>query len=495
MKEKYLNNIKVHSFSTRNKTLKPQKISSYKHINTFSKKYENLTPLEEKVNIITLQNLIMKAKTANNSKNNSFNGKYLFNEYTPKEFKKDYRAKLFYLRDKNVKKKILTPNIFAYANKDNINRNNQSSYKNTNKTPEEKAKLLENEKISKIIQKINKKSEDFKKFLERKKSLIKQKDENEESYKERKNLKLKMFKIIGKKGEVCQNFIKKNENFNVRFINYLNSKDYIKSKKLFSENFHFSKNDLNKAHDPYKQYLTTYSISKNSVNINDIFNALNNKDKLIIEKEPNYFFRNNVILEEFKDLEKKPLFTTIREEEEIKKMIKNKISKTEIEKYKEKNDIINQRLKEYNKKNKKIIKENENENQFDDIPPLINKDTMKNIKDEFETRLKHRKKNLKELIDDELKYCEKNIAQNNLNNFEDNKNFNKTFNKKIKFCTKINVLENNNKRLGKEEIFQVKRNINKIEEKGEKYINNLKNQIIDIYNSNKSIQDDKNESN
>ena len=120
---------------------------------------------------------------------------------------------------------------------------------------------------------------------------------------------------------------------------------------------------------------------------------------------------------------------------------------------------------------------------------------MKNIKDEFETRLKHRKKNLKELIDDELKYCEKNIAQNNLNNFEDNKNFNKTFNKKIKFCTKINVLENNNKRLGKEEIFQVKRNINKIEEKGEKYINNLKNQIIDIYNSNKSIQDDKNESN
>ena len=286
----------------------------------------------------------MKAKTANNSKNNSFNGKYLFNEYTPKEFKKDYRAKLFYLRDKNVKKKILTPNIFAYANKDNINRNNQSSYKNTNKTPEEKAKLLENEKISKIIQKINKKSEDFKKFLERKKSLRKQKDENEESYKERKNLKLKMFKIIGKKGEVCQNFIKKNENFNVRFINYLNSKDYIKSKKLFSENFHFSKNDLNKAHDPYKQYLTTYSISKNSVNINDIFNALNNKDKLIIEKEPNYFFRNNVILEEFKDLEKKPLFTTIREEEEIKKMIKNKISKTEIEKYKEKNDIINQRL-------------------------------------------------------------------------------------------------------------------------------------------------------
>ena len=99
-----------------------------------------------------------------------------------------------------------------------------------------------------------------------------------------------MYNIINKRGQVCPHFIKKNDNFNLRFINYLNSKHYIKSKKIYSDNFHFSKNELNKAHNPYKQYLTTYSISKNSIDINDIFNSLKNKDKKIIEKEPNYFF-------------------------------------------------------------------------------------------------------------------------------------------------------------------------------------------------------------
>ena len=483
MKENYLNNNNIHSFSTRNNAYKPQQVLSYKHFNIFPKKHEDLTPLEEKININKLNNLIKKTKTNNNRKNNSYDKKYILNYNTPKIFKKDYRAKLFYLRDKMLDSNKKSPNIFSCIN---INRNVNNSYKNINITPDLKAKLLESEKISKIRNKIDKKNEDFQKFLERKKIIEIQKNENEELKKERKNLKLKLYKLINKKGDICQNFIKKNENFNVKFINYLNSKEFINNKKLFYENFHFSKNDLNKAHDPYKQYFTAYSISKNSININDIFNELNNKDKIIIEKEPNYFFRNNAVLEEFNDLEKKPLITTIREEEEIKNMIKNKISKKEIEKYKEKNDIINQRLKEYNNKKKKIIQENKNENQFEDIPPLINEDTIKNIKDEFEYRLKHRKKNINKVINDEIKKCEKKIAEKNLNIFEDNKNFNKTFNKKIKFCTKINILDNNNKRLGKEEIFQMKRNINNTEEKGGKYINKLKNKIINIYNSNKN---------
>ena len=95
-----------------------------------------------------------------------------------------------------------------------------------------------------------------------------------------------MYNIINKKGQICQTFLKKNDNFNLKFFNYLNSKYFIKCKKDFSEKIHFSKNDLNKAHDPFKQYLTTYSITKNSITLKDIFDSLNSSDKKIIEKEP-----------------------------------------------------------------------------------------------------------------------------------------------------------------------------------------------------------------
>ena len=67
-------------------------------------------------------------------------------------------------------------------------------------------------------------------------------------------------------------FHKKNKSYNIRFINYYNSNDFIKSKKLFNDNFHFSKNELSKAHDPFKQYLEIDSISKNSINIKNLFN-------------------------------------------------------------------------------------------------------------------------------------------------------------------------------------------------------------------------------
>ena len=65
--------------------------------------------------------------------------------------------------------------------------------------------------------------------------------------------------------------------------------------------------------------------------------------------------------------------------------------------------------------------------------------------------------------------------------FIDNKKFNNTFNKKINYLKKIEILNNNSKRLYKEEDFQIKRNIIKTEGKGEKYLNDLKNKIINEY--------------
>ena len=484
MKENDLFKNKVHSFSTKNNVIKQKQISSHKYINTISKIFKNLTPLEERMDMMQLSKAFLKSLTTNNSKSNSYNKKKSFDYNSPKKFINDYRAKFLYLKDKKTNSNKVSPNIMPYISKENLNRKINNSYKDLLIKPEVKAKLLESEKISKIKQEINIKEDKFQKFLERKKELQRKKNENEEIKKEKKNIKIKMYNIINKKGQICQTFLKKNDNFNLKFFNYLNSKYFIKCKKDFSEKIHFSKNDLNKAHDPFKQYLTTYSITKNSITLKDIFDSLNNRDKKIIEKEPNFFFRNNKVFEELSDIHKKPLYATLREEEDIENMIKNKKPKKEIEKYKEKNDIINQRILGYTSKNNLDKEINNNKDKYDDLPELIDQETMEKIKNDLNLRLKYKRKNVNKMINDDLKKFEWNIVKKNLKRV-DNKNFNNTFNKTINFGTKIHILDNNNKRLSKEELFQKKRKIiDNTEEKSDKYLNNLKNKIMDIYHSN-----------
>ena len=473
----------MNSFIIRNKKYTPKQIKTYNYINTNSGIFKDidLTPLEERMGKLSLKKLI----SMNNSKNNSYNKKNINDITTPKALRKDQRAKLFYERN-NILNKNITPNIFSYTTRNINKRKNNNSYINLNITVEEKAKLIENDKILKIKEKIDKKNMEIQNFLTQKKLFKKKLKENEEIKNEKKDLKIKMYKLINKNGKICQNFIKKNDNYNIRFINYYNSNDFIKSKRLFNDNFHFSKNELSKAHDPFKQYLETDSISKNSINIKNLFNSLSNKDKKIIQKEPNYFFRNNTVFENFNDIEKKPLVTTLIEEEEIQNMIKNKIPKKEIENYKEKKDIINQRIIEYANKNKNELDINEKDNKNiyeynNNVSQLINKDTIKNIKNDFILRLKTRKKNNNAIINKELKKCERNMDNKDKDKFIDNKKFNNTFNKKINYLTKIEILNNNSKRLYKEEDFQIKRNIIKTEGKGEKYLNDLKNKIINEY--------------
>ena len=471
------------SFFIRNKNYTPNQIKEYNYINTISRVFKDigLTPLEERMGKLSLKKLI----SMNNSKNNSYNKKNINNITTPKSLLKDQRAKLFYERN-NILNKNITPNIFSYTTRNINKRKNYNSYINLNITVEEKAKLIENDKISKIKEKIDKKNMEIQKFLTQKKLFKKKLKENEEIKNEKKDLKIKMYKLINKNGKICQNFIKKNQNYNIRFINYYNSNDFIKSKRLFNNNFHFSKNELSKAHDPFKQYLEIDSISKNSINIKNLLNSLSNKDKKIIQKEPNYFFRNNKVFEDFNDIEKKPLVTTLLEEEEIENMIKNKVPKKEIENYKEKKDIINQRIIEYANKNKNGLNINEKDNKNiyeynNNVSQLINKDTIKNIKNDFILTLKTRKKNSNVIINKKLKKYERNMDKIDKDKFIDNKKFNNTFNKKINYLKKIEILNNNSKRLYKEEDFQIKRNIIKTEGKGEKYLNDLKNKIINEY--------------
>ena len=285
-------NLNKYSTTTRNEKFLPKKIKTHNQAKILSQIFTNpidLTALEERIDKKSFKKLIAMNNTSINKK--FYDKKKSITEIIPKKLSMDHRAKLFYERNHLLNKNIST-NIFSYSNK----RNNSNSikkkyysYKNLSMKAEEKAKLIESDKILKIKNRIDKKNKDIQKFLTLKKLHKKQMKEHKELEKEKKELKIKMYKIINRNGKLCQNFIKKNESYNLRFINYLNSKDYINCKKLYSDNFHFSKNELNKGHDPFKQYLETDLLSKNTINIKDFFNSLNIKDK-------NYTKRTRVFL-------------------------------------------------------------------------------------------------------------------------------------------------------------------------------------------------------
>jgi hypothetical protein len=295
---------------------------------------------------------------------------------------------------------------------------------------------------------------------------------------------------------MCQSFEKKNDSFNLKFINYFNSKHYINCKRLYNTNFRFSKNELNMGHDPYKQYLSTYTISKNSINLKDIFNSLDPKEKKMIEKEPDYFFRNNDIFEIISDLETKPLHRILNEEEEVENMIKNKASKKQIEKYKEKNDIINRKIDEYISKNKtEHDTEHINDKKGIDSSKLFFKDTIKSVKEKLDERLKPKKTSIKEIINNELKICERNtIDKNNVEKLLDNKKYNLTYNKRIDFVTRLKALKNNKKRLYKEKLFHKHKTTKTIkpEDQGDTFMNTWKRQIHDLYSSKTHIKTENN---
>ena len=462
---------------------KRTKFNSKKRINTISQVYRkiNLTPLEEKVDTIKLNKIMMESVTGKNSKNNSCN-RNKENRNIPKMLQKNNRDKLFYLRNKNfIKTENICPYIWTLNNeKKRIFFNSDKDLKRA----EEKEKLLKSYNKSKMQDIIGKKKEQMQSFIIQKNLFELQQKEMEKLNREKRNIKIKMYKLIKNNGQLCQSFEKKNESFNLKFINYFNSKHYIKSKKLYNTNFRFSKNELNMGHDPYKQYLSAYTISKNSMNLKDIFNSLDRKEKKIIEKEPDYFFRNNNIFEIINDIETKPLYTILNEEEEVENMIKNKATKKQIEAYKEKNDIINQKLDEYMSKNKtEHDTEHVNDQKGMDATQLFFKDTIKLVKEKLDERLKPQKRSIKEVINDELKTCERNtIDKNNVEKLLNNKKYNLTYNKNIDFVTKLKSLKNNKKRLYKEKLFHKKKtNIVPTEDKGDNFMNVWKRQIHDLY--------------
>ena len=69
-----------------------------------------------------------------------------------------------------------------------------------------------------------------------------------------KKTRFKLHKIIiNNRRSTCNIYDKKNDIFNGKLYNYLNSNSFYEKNKKFHRIFHFSKNDLNIAHDFTKQ--------------------------------------------------------------------------------------------------------------------------------------------------------------------------------------------------------------------------------------------------
>ena len=177
-------------------------------------------------------------------------------------------------------------------------------------------------------------------------------------------------------------------------------------------------------------------------------------------------------------------------------MIKNKIPKKEIDNYKSRNDTINQKIDELDDYRNNLLQKdviNKNNYNNDGVSQLLYKNTIKTIKDnEYTSRTKSNEKNIKEIFNDELKNCERALNRKNLLKLINNKKSNNPFDKKIKFVTKLNALDNNNKRLDREEIFQTKRKkIINTEDDSDSRINRLKTMISNVYSSIQLSKDDK----
>ena len=122
-----------------------------------------------------------------------------------------------------------------------------------------------------FTKKIFKKKEEGKKIIEEfknKKNIVKIQmvDSYMRKLKEKmKRTKFKLYKIIiNNEKYQCNSFERKNNHFNDRLHNYLNSHSFFEKNKVFHRNFHFSKYDLNLCHDFKKHYIEPMNPDKNT---------------------------------------------------------------------------------------------------------------------------------------------------------------------------------------------------------------------------------------
>ena len=316
-----------------------------------------------------------------------------------------------------------------------------------------KKNILSNYYSSKITKKINQKE---KKVLKNKEIINKYKFEKHNEFEQKedlKKIKLKLHLIMSKnKYPVCNHYEKNNNDFNFKFMEYLNSSRYMAIKKQFQNNFHFNKNDLNKAHDPFEQMIDLSEFSIGVYKISDIFKQLNENEKKNILLDPYYFIKDRNYYKSLNSIKIKSLMNTLNEEEEEEENIRKK--KLSLEKNKKSNFIdgrkerkfkkfpLNNQKKYLSEKQKIEIKTNKKLNRIFSAK-LKKNNTSDNL---FESEINSMKKKL--ILIGQEKYDEGFYEKN----IKDNKYFLKEKNKRDY------LIKMNKKRIDKEELYKENNN-------------------------------------
>ena len=164
---------------------------------------------------------------------------------------------------------------------------------------------------NKNLNNLKKKEETFKKFKEKEekfnlmrnkilKNKIKNFNENNK-INNMKKLKIKIKTILETKSiNLCSNFEQKNFNFNMKLIDFLNSKINVNNSLKFHKTFHFNKNENGEAHNRLN-FLTDIDSLKDNENQQKLLEKYLNQNELnLLEEEPNFFLENEELKKYFK---------------------------------------------------------------------------------------------------------------------------------------------------------------------------------------------------
>lgn len=294
-----------------------------------------------------------------------------------------------------------------------------------------------------------------------------------------KKTRFKLHKIIiNNRRSTCNIYDKKNDIFNGKLYNYLNSNSFYEKNKKFHRIFHFGKNDLNIAHDFTKHYVEPYNQEKNTkLTSKLVLKLLNEEDIKLIHSDPYFFLKDNKYLYKLTNTKYRTLQYRLKIEENSEQNNNNNLEDNKDNKnnvkmdnslnkdsnLKNKNHHSKSKLKKNFHKNKRA-KSQENEDRkliYDGILLYNKKYIDKIINEDLNKRLKEIDKKKNQGIEKEMRDTV--IQLNNYKKkdyiFESNNNFYKTYNDK----TNINYfkpfyINKNYERLIKEKLFLEQRN-------------------------------------
>ena len=279
-----------------------------------------------------------------------------------------------------------------------------------------------------------------------------------------KRTKFKLFKIVinNEKGK-CLSFERKNNHFNDRLHNYLNSYSFFEKNKNYHRNFHFSKSDLNLGHDFKKHYIKPYNPKQNTkLTSNLVLELLNEEDKKMIYSDPYFFLKDNKYLYKLTNTKFKSLLYRLQEEEKnnLNNNLNTEIKESETNENANKKEILklgNQSSKTINIKTKNLTR---NRNEEDGMKFYNKKYIDKIINEDLNRRLKEKHKNRNEKVEKEMinTVAKLNTYKKKDYIFESNNNYFKSFNEKTnENFFKSFSLNKNKDRLIREDLFHKQR--------------------------------------